>query len=221
MISTGESSHRGVLERIRDYAAAQNLRQLVHHGASREELLNRLAILFLYSGSSATMELHRLPSKRAKSQAQTIRQTANLVASLNRRLDNGSLLEIIQVRRNAPLPNDLSAFATSWNIAFSYREILCWPQALREYADRVEALPKTVKIRWKPVQTAAIAQIVWYVKQSTRRDCDVDLAPLIGAVGFDRSWTAANMKKWRTRHRLEIRKLGPLSVLPVLPRPPR
>jgi hypothetical protein len=206
--------HQRVLARLRDYAADQNLENLVRAGADRMELLKRLCVLY-----QPPTELQRLSKREAQSLAQRIRQNADLIESLNSRPDNNPLLEAIHVRREIPLPSGFEK--QCWQISFSYREILCWPEAMREYASRVEVLPRYVQGRWQPIQTAAIAQLVWYVKASTKKDHDEDVSPLIGAVLRDGNYSADALKLWRSRHRTEIGELGPLSILPFLPRRPR
>jgi len=77
-----------------------------------------------------------------------------------------------------------------------------------------------VESRWEPVKTAAMSQLVWYVKETTGQYHDGLVAPLIGALIYNGNWDTDSLKQWRQRHVSEIRRLGPLRVLPVLPRPP-
>jgi hypothetical protein len=75
--------HQRVLARLRDYAADQNLENLVLAGADRMELLKRLCVLL-----QPPRELQRLSKREAQSLAERIRQNAGLIESLNRRADN-------------------------------------------------------------------------------------------------------------------------------------
>ena len=65
-----------------------------------------------------------------------------------------------------------------------------------------------------------MSQLVWYVKETTGQYRDSLVAQLIGALIYKGQWDTDSLKQWRKRHTSEIRRLGPLTVLPVLPWPP-
>jgi hypothetical protein len=207
---TDSEFYREVLKRLRDYSVDQNLANLIRAGADRNVLLERLAVI-----SRMPSELQRLNKRDARAHALQIRQTADLMESLNRRPDNGPLLDPIHAGREISLPKE------EWKIVLTNRAILCLPEVMREYACRVESLPDYVQIGWKPIKTAAIAQLIWYVKGSTKKDHYHDVAPLIGAFLRDGQWSPRALKQWCYEHRTEIDKLGDLFVLPYFPRPPR
>jgi len=45
-----------------------------------------------------------------------------------------------------------------------------------------------VESRWEPVKTAAMSQLVWYVKETTGQYHDGLVAPLIGALIYNGNW---------------------------------
>jgi hypothetical protein len=163
------------------------------------------------------MELRRLTKRQANAAAKKIRDAADLIKSLEHDPSCSSLsaTPIDVSRQVAPPEFCLPPMRTQ----LSFREILAWPQALYEYADRVEKLPEHVQIRWEPVKVAAMSQIVWYVEQKTGSYHDTEVSELLSAL--DDGWTPDALKEWRNRHEHEINSLGPLEVLPILPRPPR
>jgi len=211
---TDSEFYQEVLIRLRDYSVDQNLENLIRAGADRNVLLKRLAVL-----SRMPSELQRLNKRDARAYAVRIRQTADLMESLNRRQDNGPLLDPIHAGKEISFPKGFSK--EEWKIVLTNRAILCLPEVLREYAVRVESLPDHVQIGWKPIETAAIAQLIWYVKGSTKKDHYSDVAPLIGAILRDGQWSPGALKQWCYEHRTDIDKLGDLSALPYFPRPPR
>jgi hypothetical protein len=217
-----------ILGRIREHAAEQALNKLERWGANREQLLTRLLHVSLAHNDRSRMELQRMKQRTARAHAESIRQTADLIASLNRRVDNATLLGTIEVVHNVVPPSDpLSKMNPPWHVKFSHREIICWPEALRDYADHVESLPRQVKARWEPVRTAALSQLVWYVSQSTGQPRYGPVSELIEAILDKRAsaqittFDALKLKKWCERHYREIQLLGPLTSLPVLLNPPR
>jgi hypothetical protein len=216
MTQSDRSSDRNqqVLARLREYSVQQKFEDLVRAGAEREQLLKRLQVL-----SNPPRELQRLSKRTAKSFAQEIRQTADRIEQLNSRLDSSPLHIPMRLRRQIHLPTGFGK--AGWEVALTYREILCLPEAMREYASRVEKLPNSVEARWKPIQTAVIAQLVWFVKESTKNYHDEKVSALIGAILWDGKFSADALKLWRSRHSKEIDELGPLTIFPYLLRPPR
>lgn len=95
------------------------------------------------------------------------------------------------------------------------------PEVLRGYAERVRKLPAYVEEKWKPARTAALAQLLWYVKNRTGRSYNDDVAALVSVLLNDPHLTVGAIKGFRKRHAVSIRKSGPLSVIPILPRRPR
>lgn len=103
----------------------------------------------------------------------------------------------------------------------NWRETMALPQELHEYADRVESLPKYVQEGWEPQKTAVISQLVWYLKKSTRKARYQEAATLLDFFHIPGVWNTTSLKSWCSRHKEEIRQLGPLEIIPVLPRPLR
>ncbi len=209
-----DSTSKKVLETLKKHNCKARLDLLVESGADRDDLLRRLLAFASYS---PRIELRRLTKRQANAAAKKIRDVADLIKSLEHDPSCSSLsaTPIDVSRQVAPPEFRLPPMRTQ----FSFREIPAWPQALYEYADRVEKLPEHVQIRWEPVKVAAISQIVWYVEQKTGSYHDAEVSELLSAL--DGVWTPDALKEWRNRHEHEINSLGPLEVLPILPRSPR
>lgn len=162
------------------------------------ELLRRLRNISAYD---PRREPRRYSEKEARAACQSIRKAADLIERLNKRPDSAVLQ------------------GESWRLTHAL------PELLRNYARRVQELPKHLQQKWEPFKVALISQLVWYVKDKTGSYYDEEVSALIGAFLENRKskrrgdWTATALKQWRARHASDIAHLGPLAVLPLLPRP--
>jgi hypothetical protein len=182
-----------VESKLREFEADAALDRLSKLGADRKELCNRLAPLLTHL---ARVGLQRLSMRKAMTYANSIRVTADLIETLNRRRDRDFLL------------------------GEDYRCTLEIPVKLREFADRVRNLPRAVSPRWNPFRVTAISRIIWYVKTTTGGYHDELVSALIGPFVPNENFSTEALKQWRARHREDIRSLGPLDVFPHLLRPP-
>ena len=204
-----------VLQALEEHHCKDDLDRLLKSEADRDGLLQRLAAFASYSPK---IELRRLTKRKTLAYAADIRHVAGLIESLNNRPDPISLTETIRVSREVAPPD---CHLPPEKTEFSYREILAWPKALREYADRVESLPQRVQVRWEPAKVAAISQIVWYVKQKTGSEHDAEVSKWRSALSDVWTPDADELKQWRQRYENEINIFGSLEVLPMLPHRPR
>ena len=184
------------LARLRDYDVYESYVFLCKKGADPEKILTRVAALVSYSPK---VEPRRLDRRKVESYANRIEATAELMEYLN-----------------GP-----RVLGTDFLSSGDWRETWAIPSRLREYAARLQCLPSEVAERWEPVKTAAICQLIWYVKDSTHTYRDEHVSALIGAALKDGSYTTGAHKEWRNRHGREIADLGPLEIMPHLSRPPR
>ncbi len=202
-----------VLKKLNLYSAKPRFDHLLSKGAVEEELLFRLVQLDSYDQA---LEPRKLSSKKAKAIANSIKNMANQIEVLNRSPHGHLLSDTIDVSREvAPPELHLPPMKTR----FSFREILTWPEALREYADRVRGLPSRIDEKWKPLKAALLSQLVWYVKYRTGKHRQTDVAALVAALWYAGKWSPQALKEWCSSHEPEINKLGPLSVLPISPHP--
>jgi len=182
-----------LMRRLDRYNCRTEFNRLIALGVRKEELLRRLICLAAYSPKLEP----RKPSERmARHYAGTLRETARLLEKLSSHY-YGYLLS-----------------GSDW------RQTLQLPHLLREYADRLENWPGSIEARWQPVRTTAMCQLVWCVKNDTGQYHDALVAPLIAALIFEGKSYAEAFKQWRNRHTSDIDTLGPLNVLPHIPRPP-
>lgn len=186
--------YKRMFDRIDRYRCRSEFDELVRLGANREELMKRLVRV---SGYSAAMEPRKPDKRRTKQWAKRIRATAKLLTELDEHRYGRMLL------------------GSDW------RQTRNLPTMLSEYSARLEQWSDQIEPRWEPLKTAAICQVIWFVKNSTGRYQDALVAPLIGAFLYRGELYPEALKKWRERHRSDIQRLGPLDVLPVIPRPPR
>ena len=170
-------------------------RLLACEGVDREELLRRVNTLRSYRPE---MEPRKYPKRKARDTARRIRHTADLVQSLNEDRATGVAL-----------------LGDNWHLTAAL------PGLLRSYAQRVERLPDYVQEKWEPIKVAAIGQLVWYVKTQTGAYHDEDVSAIVGAFMYHGKWSAEALKQWRTRNAAAIQRLGPLTILPLIPRSPK
>jgi hypothetical protein len=195
-MTNADNRYHRVMEKLRDFSAEQDFERLCEMGADRDRLLQRLFAL-----TSRPPEPIRLSRTMARSIAKRIDSTAKLIAELNgHRVDSHRILGDV--------------------LGEDYRTTLALPELLRAYAGRVKRLPDIAAEKWEPVRTGTMCQLIWYVKHSTSGYRDREVASLISATSND-EFSTEGLKQWRSRHKKEIRSLGPLEILPYLPRPPR
>jgi hypothetical protein len=186
--------YEAIFRTLESYRATSSLKRLLNcPGIDEHELLLRLTNFKVYSPQ---MEPQKYRKRQASADCKMIRDTADLIERLNK-----------------PYGPDLQG--ESWRLT----EAL--PDLLRSFARRVEALPEYVAEKWEPIKVAAISQFVWYVKQKTGSYHEEDVSAVVGAFLYNGQWTQDAFHQWRTRHARDIESLGPLTFLPVLPRPPR
>jgi len=188
-----------ISSKLEKYNATINLDRLssqdgLRDDVDRVELRRRLRNLSAYSPD---LEPRKYPKRRARDEARYIRNAANLIQDLNDRCGYSVLL------------------GENWHLTKAL------PGLLRDYAQRVEKLPEEVQEKWEPVKVAAISQFVWYVETRTGSNYDEDVSAIIGAFLKDGLWNASALKQWLTRNARAIDSLGPLNILPVIPRSPR
>jgi quinol monooxygenase YgiN len=194
-----------------------NFDRLVENGAKRDELLWKLDVVWFMSHPS--MELHKLRTKDANARANRIEHAANLIEQLN---DGWRACSWLPYELQVPVPRDTYPKSGSPStVCFSWRHLELLPQALREYADRVRKLPGCVSYKWKPARTAAVSQLIWYVKMRTEHWYDEDVSALLSAVLSDDHLTPQAVKQFRKRNADMISKEGPRITIPLLPRRPR
>jgi len=209
-----------VVQKLKDYAATQNFEHLIEKGADRDELLFILSELNNYNPKKN--EPHKLPSKEARAYAERIKDTADLIEQIRRRaFYSGALLDS-DFCTTLPPSKTLQKFAPGQGVAhFTGNHFRTLPQLLREYARRVESLPRSFEEKWKPFRTALLSQLVSYVKRRTGKYYDKDVAALAGVLLSENRLSAWAIKEFRKRNAASIRMLGPLQVIPILPTRPR
>jgi len=185
-------------EQLRLFGADQAFDRLCAAGANREQLLRRLWALQHLPNAP-----RRLSKREARARAKTIRATAKLIEEL--------------VSGSERLPPLLGG---SRLLGGDILLTLNLPKLLQTFAEQVDQLPVLVAEKWEPLKTAAMCQLVWYVKHTTGAYHDEELSALMGTIMNQELFTEG-LKQWRSRHKKEIRSLGPLEVLPYLSRPPR
>jgi len=207
-----------VLQKLKDYSATQNFEHLIERGADREELLFILTELNGYDPKKN--EPRRVSSKEARAYAKRIADTADLIEQVRKRARHAPLDS--DFRTTLPLPKALLKLAPEQGVAhFTGNHLRTLPQLLREYARRFESLPQSFEEKWKPFKTSLLSQLIWYVKRRTKKYYDNDVSAVASAVLNDDDLTPQAVKQFRTRNAASIRRLGPLQVVPILPRRPR
>lgn len=187
-----------IFHTLDEYSVTSSLNRLLDYpGVDGNELLRRLRNLGAYNPRG---ELRKYSRKRALADCKIIQDAADLIEQLNGRPDSAVL------------------HGEPWHLTHRL------PEVLRNYARRLGELPYSVQERWEPKKVALISQLVWYVHQRTGKYHDAQVAELIGVFMDNKKskrrgdWSAEGQKEWRKRHASDIERLGPLLVLPSLPR---
>jgi hypothetical protein len=191
--------YKEIFKTVEEYGAINSLDRLLDcAGVDGDELLRRLRNIHAYD---PRRELRKYSTREAQVASQNIQDTADLIERLNQRGDSAAL-------------DGESRHLTH-----------ALPELLRNYAGRVKRLPHYVQERWEPKKVALVSQLVWYVAEATGTYHDEEVSALVGALLISRrgrplgEWSATALKQWRTRHEIDIEMLGPLFVLPHIPRP--